>query len=135
VSGVDVRAVLVGAAVALVLVVPVVVIARLIVGDDDVASPWPFIFAAYVLGATVFGTAIAGRRAPDAPLLHGALAGLVTFVVAQLISSVARADFPNVVAFIFFAIAFMCLGAIGGFAASAVTSRRRRDGKATGATP
>lgn len=123
-STVNVRAVLIGAGVALALVIPVVLVARVVVGDDDVAAGWQYLFAGYVLLSTLVGAAVAGRREPATPLFHGALAGLVTFVVAQVVSSIARAELPNLFAFVFFAVAFMSLGAIGGFVANAVGTGR-----------
>jgi putative membrane protein (TIGR04086 family) len=123
VSRVDVKAVLLGAGVALLLIVPVVVAARLLVGDEDVDPTWQIVFAGYVLASTVVGSAVAGRHQPEAPMLHGGLAGVVTFVVAQAISSLARSDAPNPLAFVFFTIVFMSLGVIGGLVSGYVRPR------------
>lgn len=126
-SHLDVRAVLHGALTSLVLIVPVVLVARLLAGDDDVSDTWTLLFAGYVLATTLVGAVIAGRRKPETPLVHGAFAALVTFVVAQVISSITRSEIPNLVAVVFFALVFMGLGAIGGFIANALTARRRRN--------
>jgi putative membrane protein (TIGR04086 family) len=124
VSRLDTSAILVGAGSALAVIVPVVVIARLVVVDDDVGATGQYLFAALILTCTLAGSIVAGRREPSAPFLHGALAGLLVFVVAQVVSSIVAGEFPNPVAFVFFALVFMCLGAIGGFVAHALRSRR-----------
>jgi putative membrane protein (TIGR04086 family) len=115
VSRLNTQAILQGAGVALAIIVPVVIIVRLVAGDDDVDATWQYVFVAFVLAATAFGAAVTGRRERSTPLMHGAMAGGLTFLVAQLVSSVAQGDVPNIFALVFFTLAFMCLGAIGGF--------------------
>jgi putative membrane protein (TIGR04086 family) len=115
VSPLNIRAIVRGAATALAMIIPMVIVVRLLVGDDDVDTTWQYLFAAFILVATVIGTAVTGRHERSAPFTHGAIAGAATFLVAQILSSLVQGDLPNVLALVFFTVAFMCLGAIGGF--------------------
>lgn len=95
-----------------------------------------FALPAAVLQRTVFeGTAMAGvmvvivlfagalagfgaaRPHPAKPLVHGALAGLVTFVGAQVVYAVVARTVPNPLAIVFGLLMFSSLGTIGAYVA------------------
>jgi putative membrane protein (TIGR04086 family) len=118
VSRLNVPAILAGAGVALAVIVPVVVIARLLV--DDAGTTARYLFGGLILASTMGGAIVTGRLERSTPFLHGALTGLSIFVVAQLVSSAVAASIPNPVALVFFALVFMSLGTIGGFIAGFV---------------
>lgn len=113
-SQLNTSSVLRGAAVALAIIVPVVLLVR-VLDPDNVSSAWGWAYTGVILVATLVGSAVAGHRERETPLLHGAVTGLVTFTAAQVVASLIRGEAPNVIGFLFFAIAFMCLGTIGGF--------------------
>ncbi len=54
---------------------------------------------------------------PPQPLVHGAAAGLVTFVGAQAVYLLVTRDVPNPIALIFGALLFSSLGTIGAYVA------------------
>lgn len=83
-SPLDVRAVLSGAVVALVIAVPPAVLAQ-IESDRDAleGSNWVLLLFAVVLAGFVVGGAVAARRGPSNPLLNGAAAALLAYAVVQ----------------------------------------------------
>jgi putative membrane protein (TIGR04086 family) len=123
VSRLDLPAVLVGALVALGIIVPIALVARLIAGGDDVSSGWNTAFTVLIVGATIVGSGFAARRQPDTPMIHGAAAAALTYVVARVVSIIASGDVPNVIALAFALLVFAGIGAIGGFLASAFGRR------------
>jgi hypothetical protein len=90
VSGVDARAIGFGAGVAIAIAVPVATAGSAIA---DEGSGLGILFAVIALVGFGVGGWIAGSRRPTAPLLHGAIAGLVAAAVAQAAAAgVAVAD-------------------------------------------
>jgi putative membrane protein (TIGR04086 family) len=118
VSDLDVRTVVAGSLVSLAIIVPVALIARLVVGDDDTSSAWSGAFTIFIMVATLVGSGFAGRRRPDTPMIHGAAAGALTYVAARVVSAVLSGEVPNIVALVFAVFVFAALGAIGGFVAT-----------------
>lgn len=112
-----------GALVALGIIVPVALIARLIAGGDDVSSGWNTAFTVLIVGATILGSGVAARRQPDTPMIHGAAAAALTYVVARVVSIIASGDVPNVIALVFALLVFAGIGAIGGFLTSSFGRR------------
>jgi len=123
VSQLDVPSAIVGALISLGLIVPVALIARIVAGSDDVGSGWNAGFTAFIIVATLIGGAVAGRRQPALPMMHGAAAGALTYAAARIVSVIASGDIPNVIALTFALIVFAALGAIGGFLSTAVNRR------------
>jgi putative membrane protein (TIGR04086 family) len=119
VSRLDLPAILVGALVSLGIIVPVALIARLAAGGDDVSSGWNAAFTVLIVGATIVGSGVAARRQTETPMIHGAAAGVLTYVAARLVSIIASGDVPNVIALAFALIVFAAIGAIGGFLVAA----------------
>jgi putative membrane protein (TIGR04086 family) len=116
---VDVRSVILGSLVSLAIIVPVALIARLVVGDDDTSSAWGGAFTVFIMVATLVGSGYAGRRQPETPMIHGAAAGALTYVIARVVSAALSGDVPNVIALVLALLVFAALGAIGGFVATA----------------
>ena len=85
---VDRRAVLVGAAISVVFAVPLALIANGLDLDDD--SNLVFGFLGLILAAFVLGGYVAGRRAPETPFTHGALATTAGYAFVQVIAIVRR---------------------------------------------
>ena len=77
--------------------------------------------AGVMLLVVLFAGALAGfaaaRPLPRNPLVHGAAAGLVTFVGAEIVYLIAAREVPNPVGLIFAALLFASLGTIGAYVA------------------
>jgi putative membrane protein (TIGR04086 family) len=77
--------------------------------------------AGVMLAIVLFAGALAGfgaaRPLPSQPLVHGAAAGLVTFVGAQIVYVLAAREIPHPVGLIFGALMFSSLGTIGAYVA------------------
>lgn len=87
----DVRAVLVGAAVSLVVAVPPAVAAQVRSDRGTLeGSNWVLALFALILVAFLAGGWVAARRAEVAPLLNGALAAVVAFALVQAYGIVRR---------------------------------------------
>ena len=81
----------------------------------------PGIVASIMLGIVLFSGALAGyaaaRSLPERAFMHGAIAGAITFVGAQLVYTVWTRTFPNPIALAFWLLAFASLGSIGAYVA------------------
>jgi len=124
-SPIDVRAIVVGTTVGLAFVVPASVLARLATQDDGTrGAGWGIALALILLGGAIAG-AVAGRRVAETPMLHGALAGLATFIVAQVGFTFARRTVPNPIGVVLYGGLFMSLGAVGAALSGWRTSKGR----------
>jgi putative membrane protein (TIGR04086 family) len=129
---VDPRVVLLGTGVALALAVPFALVAELVV-DDATPGALVFLFVAVILVALGVGGFVAGSKAPDAPISHGALAAIAAFVVVPGVSAVVnlvQGDEVHAVAFAFNALLATSMGVIGGLVAA-----RRNEALRTSASP
>jgi putative membrane protein (TIGR04086 family) len=104
----------IGTGTALVLVLAVVGAGRLI-GGDPIEGTARLLVVVGIFAATVFGGYVTARNVTTRPIFLGSMSGLATFVLAQLVVSTVRAEPPNPVGAVVFAMLFMSLGAIGGF--------------------
>jgi hypothetical protein len=124
VSGFDRRSLVSGIVTGLFFALPAAVVQR-IVGSDSVV-------AQAMLAIILFSGALAGfaaaRLQPPSPLQHGAVAGAVTLLGAQLVFSAWSRSIPNVVALVFWLLAFACLGTIGAWLALWNEQQRSRTG-------
>lgn len=114
----DRRAVGIGAAVAMVVGIPVATIGSVVLEDD---SNLVFFFAALALFGFLAGGFVAGSKRPDMPMMHGAVAALVGFAVAQAIAAVLqviRDEDVSAVAIVFNALLAANVGLLGGWIAS-----------------
>jgi putative membrane protein (TIGR04086 family) len=113
VTAFDRRVVIAGAVSGLFFALPAAVLQRTVFEDSAMAG--------VMLVVVFFAGALAGygaaRSAPPQPLVHGAAAGLVTFVGAQLVYAVAAREVPNPVGLVFGALLFASLGTIGAYVA------------------
>lgn len=126
-STVDARAIVTGTAVGLAFVVPATVLARVATHTDGTrGTGWGVALALILLGGAAAG-GVAGRRVADTPMLHGALAGLATFIVAQVGFTFARRTVPNPIGVVLYGGLFMSLGAVG----AALAGRRTGKGRST----
>ena len=79
------------------------------------------IVSSVMLGVVFFSGALAGYAAarphPPRAFLHGALAGAVTLLGAQLLYTVGEGSFPNPIALAFWLLAFASLGTISAYTA------------------
>lgn len=91
ISSLDRNAVLAGALRCLVIAAPAAVIQRLLADDGGTdQSVWVYVALAAILGAYLYGGAVAGRLAPHSPFAHGAAATVAAFAVVQTIGAVLR---------------------------------------------
>lgn len=125
---IDRRAVLAGALVAFVVVVPTAVIAELAIGDDaGDRSAWAFLSMLVIIAGLVAGGAVAGARQPNTPLVHGAVAATLVYVVVQgvgLVRGLLAGDEVLWQGLVFFFLLSASCGTFGGFIAAARRSRR-----------
>ncbi|MGH9185825.1 MAG: TIGR04086 family membrane protein [Acidimicrobiales bacterium] len=125
---VDVRAVGLGAGVALVIGVPMAVIAQAVIAVTDDTPGWVPALSAIILAGFVAGGFVAGSKRPDTPSLHGALAAVSAFLVVQLLGVVliaARGDDLRPVAYGFNAFVAAACGTVGGLIADRRSVRAR----------
>lgn len=123
-SHVAVRAVLVGAAVALVVCVPAAVVGQVLTDRESDAVVVPFL--AVLVGLAAGGYA-AARVAPTAPYTNAALAALLAFVAVQAVGvvlRVARDDPVRITQIVFSGLLAYASGLLGGVVASSRASRR-----------
>jgi putative membrane protein (TIGR04086 family) len=118
----DVTAAVIGALVALGLIVPVAIVVRLVSGGD-LSSTWDAGFTIYILVATFVGSGVSGRRRPDTPMIHGAAAGALTYLGARIVSAIASGEVPNVIGLVLALLIFASVGAVGGRVATMLHER------------
>lgn len=110
---IDRRVLVAGAVAGLFFALPAAVI-RQAAGGDSWLSP-------IMLGVVLFSGALAGfaaaRPLPPRALMHGALAGAITFLGAQLVYTLWTRTVPNPIALTFWLLSFASLGAIGAWVA------------------
>ncbi|MBA2283337.1 MAG: hypothetical protein M3527_09980 [Actinomycetota bacterium] len=112
---IDPRAIAFGAAVVLVVAVPVALIGALVL---DEGSNGVFAFAVPIVAAYVLGGYVAGSKRPDTPLAHGAIAAFTGFAIAQAISVVVQLvqdESVSPVALIFNGLLAANIGLVGGW--------------------
>ena len=119
----DRRAVGAGTLVALAIAAPPALIAQALTSVDAVGedSGWLFLFLPVVFAGFTIGGYTAARRRTDTPLLHGAVAALLAFLVVQVIGVVRQliaGDEIRWARITFNAMLSACLGAIGGIIAA-----------------
>jgi putative membrane protein (TIGR04086 family) len=77
--------------------------------------------AVVMIGIVFFAGALAGyaaaRPMPSHALMHGAAAGLITFVGAQLVYLISTLEIPNPIGIVLFGLMFSSLGTIGAYVA------------------
>lgn len=110
-------AVLRGAAVGFAVAAGVILLWNLIDALADLGdSSLVFVFYLVVIGGWVLGGRVAGRRAPDAPYTHGALAGLVSalaIAVVVVAAALARGHDVPAAAMVFHVIVATSAGIVG----------------------
>ncbi len=116
---IDPRAVVVGAAVAIGVAVPPVLVYQALYNAHVIAkeSSWALVFYALAMVGFTLGGFVAGSKRPDTPLTHGAVASFAAFASVQLIAAVVvvvRGDTPSLVKIVFNAMLAAGLGVLGG---------------------
>jgi putative membrane protein (TIGR04086 family) len=119
----DRRAILVGAFNGLFFALPAAILQRTIFSGTALAG--------VMLGIVFFAGALAGyaaaRPLPPRALPHGAAAGAITFLGAEIVYLVATRDFTNplglILSIVLFALVFASLGTIGAMIAVSRGSR------------
>ena len=87
----DVQAIVKGAAVSIVVCLPLALIAEAIAGaEEDDPSSWAFLLFFGVLVGFVLGGFVAARSARDYPYTNGAVAAVAAFAVIQGVAIVVR---------------------------------------------
>jgi putative membrane protein (TIGR04086 family) len=110
-----------GLAVALAVAVPFALVAQAIDSGDNDPGGWVFLLVIGVYAAFMGGGYVAGRRAPDTPLTHGAVAAFGAFVVVQAIGIVRRLvadEHINWGGIVFNGLLSACFGVLGGLIAT-----------------
>lgn len=127
---IDRRAVVAGALAAAVVVVPAAVFNDAVAPDEgDDASAAVFLAFLLILGGLALGGFVAGRRQPNTPLVHGAAAAALTYLVLQGVFLLRRAIVgdaidTSVLGVVFLALLAASAGMAGGLVASWRHSRR-----------
>jgi hypothetical protein len=124
VSRIDAGAVGLGAVVTMAVGVPVATIGSVVL---DEGSDFVFFFAVLALLGFLAGGFVAGARQPDTPMMHGALAALAGFAVAQSVAAVLqviRDEDVSPVAIVFNAVLAANIGLVGGWAAARRTQEQ-----------
>jgi putative membrane protein (TIGR04086 family) len=114
----DLRAVAVGAAVAIVLALPPLVVFEVLVAANviDRESSLAVVFFAAQMVAFACGGFVAAAKRPDAPLSHGACAALAGYLTVQLVAVIVilvRGDAVSLVKIVFSALLSAGLGVLG----------------------
>lgn len=112
-STLDRRTVVAGAVSGLFFALPAAVLQRTVFEGTAMAG----VMLAIVLFAGALAGFGAARPHPARPLVHGAAAGLITFVGAQLVYAVVARTVPNPLAVVFGVLMFSSLGTIGAYIA------------------
>jgi putative membrane protein (TIGR04086 family) len=115
---INVRAVLVGLAVALAVTVPVVLVTRVVVDDGNGDSGWAAVVAVTSIVAAGVGGFVTGRSEQGYPVLNGSIAGGGLYVVMRTIVSIASGEIANVVSLVLALLLYVSVGALGGALAS-----------------
>jgi hypothetical protein len=115
----DAKAIGLGAVTAIAGAVPPLLVYQGLYNADIIGkeSPVALLFYGFMMLGFAFGGFVAGVRAPDAPMSHGALATLAGFLTVQLIAGavvLARGDSLNIVKIAFNAMLSSGLGVVGG---------------------
>jgi putative membrane protein (TIGR04086 family) len=109
----DTRVLVSGIVAGLFFALPAAVL-RQALGSDSLLS-------SVMLGVVLFSGALAGfaaaRPLPRQALLHGAIAGAITFLGAQLVYTLWTRTRPNPIALVFWLLSFASLGTIGAWVA------------------
>jgi putative membrane protein (TIGR04086 family) len=124
VSGIDRRSLVSGIITGLFFALPAAVVQR-IVGTDSVVAQ--VMLVVILFSGALAGFAAARMQAP-APLQHGAIAGAITLLGAQLVFSIWSRSFPSPIALAFWLLAFACLGTIGAWLALWSAQQQSRTG-------
>jgi hypothetical protein len=113
VSALDSRVLLSGIVAGLFFALPAAVVRQAAGADSWLSSA--------MLGVVLFSGALAGfgaaRPLPPRALVHGALAGAITFLGAQLVYTVWTRTLPNPIILVFWILSFASLGTIGAWVA------------------
>ncbi len=109
----DRRTVVAGAVAGLCFALPAAVLQRTVFEGTAMAG--------VMLAVITFSGALAGygaaRALPPQPLVHGAVAGLVTFLGAEVVYLIATREVPHPIGLVFGALLFSSLGTIGAYVA------------------
>lgn len=127
-SSVDWTVVRNAAVVGLVVLLPAALVASVALGDDP-ARWWTWLFLAVSLLAFTVAGFLAGGRRQDVPMIHGGLAAVATFAVAQLLGSglrLARDEEVSIVAAVVGLLLALTCGVGGALGADWFHRRRRR---------
>lgn len=127
-------AVVVGALSAAVIVVPATVLNNFLVDDDTSdASGWVMLSFLVILLGFFIGGLVAGDRERNTPLVHGAAAALLAYVVIQglfLVKLLITGDsVESWIGVVFLALLAASTGMAGGLGASWLQGRRMADAK------
>lgn len=117
----DWNAVGAGLVVALAVAVPFALVAQAVDAADGDPGGWVFLLVLGVYAGLVGGGYVAGRRAADTPLTHGAVAAFAAFVVVQAIGVVRRlvaSEHINWGGIVFNGLLSACFGVLGGLIAT-----------------
>jgi hypothetical protein len=123
-KGFDRRSLLAGIIAGFFFALPAAVVQRA-VGSDSIVSN-------IMLAVIFFSGALAGfgaaRPLPPSPLVHGAVAGAITLLGAQVVFSAWSATLPNPIALAFWLVSFGSLGTLGAWVAVWSAGNRSRPG-------
>lgn len=109
----DRRVILSGALSGLFFALPAAILQRTIFADSALKG----VMVAVIFFAGALAGYAAARPMPSHALMHGAAAGLITFLGAELVYLIAKLEAPNPILIILFGLMFSSLGTIGAYVA------------------
>jgi putative membrane protein (TIGR04086 family) len=122
---IDWRAVGAGVVAALVLALPAGLIGAVVVTDES--NNGVFVFFLVIMAGMLVGGFVAGSKRPDTPFIHGALAAVIAYALAQTVTVLVRvlgdSTLRSPVVYVFNALLMASLGVVGGLLAERRNAR------------
>ena len=122
---IDWRAVGAGVVAALTLALPAALIGAVVV--DDESNNGVFVFFLIIMAGMLVGGFVAGSKRPDSPLTHGAVAAVIAYALAQIVTVLVRllgdTKLRSPVVYLFNALLMASLGIVGGLVAERRNAR------------
>jgi putative membrane protein (TIGR04086 family) len=122
---IDWKAVGAGVVAALVLALPAALVGAVVVENEN--DNRVFVFLLVILAGMLVGGFVAGSKRPDTPLTHGAVAALVAYTLAQIVTVLVHllrdTTLKSPAVYVFNALLAASFGVVGGLVAERRNAR------------